>query len=80
MQTLGAMGLAEAGKDFGVTQAERQAAKRNAFRNCVRYAQQTKSRMVRLRQAGFHGDPHSRMLSWRKGILRSHGSPEEVPR
>jgi len=33
-----------------------------------------------LRQAGFHGDPQSRMLSWRKGILRSHGSPEEVPR
>lgn len=51
MQTFGAMDLAEAGKNFGVTQAERQAAKRNAFRNCVRYAQQTKSRMVRLQFA-----------------------------
>ena len=33
-----------------------------------------------MRQAGFHGDLESRMLSWRKGILRSHGSSEEVPR
>jgi len=51
MQTLGAMGLLDIGKDFGVTQAERQVAKRDAFRNSVRYAQQTKSRMVRLQFA-----------------------------
>ncbi len=37
-------------------------------------------RSYSVRQAGFHGDLESRMLSWRKGILRSHGSPEEVPR
>jgi hypothetical protein len=36
--------------------------------------------IAELRQAGFHGDLQSRMLSWRKGILRSHGSPEEVSR
>jgi hypothetical protein len=35
----------------------------------------------RLTKAGWvHGDLESRIVSWRKGILRSHGSPEEVPR
>jgi hypothetical protein len=33
-----------------------------------------------LSQAGFDGDLVSRIVSWRKGILRSDGTPEEVPR
>jgi hypothetical protein len=51
MQMLAAMGLADYGKNLGLTQAERQMAHRNAFRNAVRYSQQTKSLMVRLQFA-----------------------------
>jgi transposase len=38
------------------------------------------NRHIPMSQAGFGGDPDSRMLSWGEGILRCHGETEEVPR
>jgi hypothetical protein len=50
-QALDALGITEVAKNTGKSEAQRQLEKTNAFRNAVRYAQQTGSRLVRLQFA-----------------------------